>query len=295
MSVNSKVWCGARIPAGKKVTALHLLAGEQVTTWCCFKKMAWTPIMTIDLDKTRRHRISDTHLDYPDCRVKVNTGKIRELEPECLVRLKVKRGDNTIRKKIVNAKDLIHCLHKQENNNVFGEIHVAIDVSSFYPLTVGLKTVVEATADESLQAVSDTIADQPPPPPPPYAIPADFWESLLKDSTREAPTDDQWEDIPLVDSDDDVGQLQQDDGPEGDKYPRQEYYQDISCYKGLGIDEQHITLRQDEAAPLRRRVWLRMWRPVRRVVLLSVLGVLAVTVLMVVLEPMLPDLHDAHL
>ena len=41
MVVVSKVSCGARIPTGKKVTAVHLFAEEQVKTWwllwnqCC--------------------------------------------------------------------------------------------------------------------------------------------------------------------------------------------------------------------------------------------------------------------
>ena len=302
MTVTTKVSCAVRIPAGKAATAVRLFVEEQARTWWCLKKTIFAPILDIKLDKERRHKVSDTHFEYPDCRVKVNLDKLKELHPDCCVKLKVKRGELTIRKKIVDAKDLIHCL--QEPSDVFGKIHVTLDVSSFYPLTVALEihakktqnhenkpdmaeveaAVGEACSDESLQAVSETITDQPPQP-----VPVAYWESLMMENTTEAETDDELEDISLSDDAHDEGELSQDGGHESEKYPLQ---QDLSCFKGLGVDEEQTKLPIDEPAPVRRSVWVGMWRPVRRVVLLSVLGVLAVTALLVVLEPMLPDLDD---
>ena len=304
----ANVSCAVRIPAVKKVTAFHLFAEEQVTTWWCCKKMVFTPIMTITLNTTQCHQSTDTLFEYRDCLVNVNVQKIREVNADCFLKLKVKRGEKTIRKKIVKAKYLIECF--QEPNNAFENIHLALDVLSYYPLTVGLKiqtkkthspedksaitemesatdntptTVAEETGDQSVQAVPETITDQPT-----HYVPLDFWENLVTDNTSEAATDEEWEDIPL--SDDDEEDLQQDDAEKREKHPLQNS-QDISCFKGLAIDEELMMQYNDEAAPL-ESVRVRMWRPVRRVVKLSIFGLLAVTAVMVVLESLLPPLDD---
>ena len=93
MKVSSKVSCGARVPAGKPVTALHLFAEEQVRTWWCGKKTVFAPIITIDLDKEQRNVISDTLLEYPGCCVKLNLHKIRELDADCLLKMNIEQMD----------------------------------------------------------------------------------------------------------------------------------------------------------------------------------------------------------
>ena len=312
LTVTNKVSCAVRTPAELKVTAVRLFAEERVKTWCCFTKTISTPILDAKLDNKRRHNTTDARFVYPDCRVKVNLEKIADLEPDCSVKLKVKRGELTLRKKLVDAQDLIHCL--QEPSDVLGQIHVAFDVSSYYPLIVGLavqtrKTqsaeavpdvaeaegtadetrpaVAEASSGESVQDVPQTITDEPP-----QAVPVANWESLTMETTTEADTDDDWEDLPLSDTDE--GELNPDDGGESDKYPLKEAEEDLSCFKGgLGTDEEQTKVPKvpkEEAAPVGRSGWEGMWRTVRRVVRLSVLGVLAVTAVLVVLEPMLPDL-----
>ena len=107
--------------------------------------------------------------------------------------------------------------------------------------------------------------------------------------TGEAETDEEWEDVPL--SDDTEGELQTDDGDENEKYPLHENH-NTECSKGSVIDEEQIMhVNNEEAAPV-GSVRVRMWRSVRRIVKLSVLGLVAVTAVLVILEPMLPPLDD---
>lgn len=168
-----EVSCSVRIPAEKRVTAIHLLA-EQVEACCWFKKVQFIPIMIIKLDRGRRQKISTTEYEYPDCRVTVDLERISELDVDSFVRMKVKMGEKTIRKKMVDAKYLIECLKNQIH--LFGKIHITLEVSSFYPLTVALKietkkdqgpedgpviTKGEAATEAPVQGIVETTGNEP--------------------------------------------------------------------------------------------------------------------------------------
>ena len=123
------------------VTAIQVYV-EQVKTWWWFKNRYFCPVK-VHLDPERRQKISDAIYEYPACRLNVDMEKMRELDSDCFTRMKVKHQKKTIRKKAVNLKSLIECL--QNENQSLAKIHVALEVSSFYPLTFTLKTETEET------------------------------------------------------------------------------------------------------------------------------------------------------
>ena len=142
MFVKTGISCSVCLAVHKKVTAIQVFA-EQVNTWLWFKKRYFCPVMRIHLDPERRQKVSDKVHEYPACRVSVDMEKMRELGSDCFTRMKVKWGKKTIRKKAVNLKPLIECL--QNESQCLAKIHVALEVSSFYPLTFTLKTETEET------------------------------------------------------------------------------------------------------------------------------------------------------
>ena len=138
-----------RLPAEKTMTDIHVLA-EQVKTWLWFKKRYLCPVLKVHLNPKRRQKVSDAIYEYPTCRLNVNIEKIRELDKNCFTRLKVKWGKKAIRKAAVNLKHLFECF--QNDNHSLGKIHVVLDVSSFYPLTLKTEAKEGHTHEHDLPA-----------------------------------------------------------------------------------------------------------------------------------------------
>ena len=136
MNPSSKVSCSVCIPATKKVTAIHVLA-EQVETWCWWKKTFFSPIVLMKLDPQRCENVAHNGKQFNECQVTVDEETLNNLDADTFVKIKLKRGRTTIRKKILKATYLLQCL--QQQSSVDGKVHLSLNISSFSPLTVGLE------------------------------------------------------------------------------------------------------------------------------------------------------------
>ncbi|XP_050685796.1 uncharacterized protein LOC126980205 [Eriocheir sinensis] len=143
MATETTIACCVRVPASKQVTALHL-AAEQATRCCCYKRRSSATFMTVELLPERCVAVDASTKEFGECRVAVNWTVVAELETECFVRIKVKRGRRTLRKKALDARLLIKCL--QEGRLVCGEARLVFDIASYSPLRFCFQ--VKTTASE---------------------------------------------------------------------------------------------------------------------------------------------------
>ncbi|XP_050740355.1 uncharacterized protein LOC127010387 [Eriocheir sinensis] len=143
MATETTIACCVRVPTSKQVTALHL-AAEQATRCCCYKRRSSATFMTVELLPERCVAVDASTKEFGECRVAVNWTVVAELETECFVRIKVKRGRRTLRKKALDARLLIKCL--QEGRLVCGDARLVFDIASYSPLRFCFQ--VKTTASE---------------------------------------------------------------------------------------------------------------------------------------------------
>ena len=148
MKTISQLWCSVRIPTSKKVTAIQLLA-ERVHRWgYCFKK-TFTPIVSLSLDPERCQTLSTNENGFSECQVILHEEAIQHLDADTFVKIKVKKGRKTLRKKIFKTRYLIRCL--QEVINGEGNLHLSVIIASFSPLDFLLK-IKPVTAARDMEA-----------------------------------------------------------------------------------------------------------------------------------------------
>ena len=134
------VSCVVRVPSTKAVTAVHLL-GERVNHYCCcFRERRFTPFMDIELQPEGWVQASASTREFQGCPFTLRREVLALLEADCVVRLKVKRGNRTIRKKIVDARHLIAVLQDQRHDHVL----LVVNIVSFTPLRAFLRVLVRA-------------------------------------------------------------------------------------------------------------------------------------------------------
>ena len=122
MSLKEKLSCSVRVPTTIRVTEIILQAEVTKKSWLCFVRRVSCPIVSIYLDHVRREKLPGGAYAYRQCYMHVNLRKIQKLEEECFVKLKVKRGMKTMRKKAIDARHIIQCL-KQQSRDVVCECY----------------------------------------------------------------------------------------------------------------------------------------------------------------------------
>lgn len=137
MEKATEVSCAVRVPSHKKATAIVLLA-QRVQRCRWWKKPSFCPIMTVDLRPDQQETVvTDGVAVYPHCRVAFNVEVISELQVDCCVKMKVKRGKKTIFKRAIDATCLLKCF--QDPKEMQETIHIAVDAFAFNPLSVTQK------------------------------------------------------------------------------------------------------------------------------------------------------------